>query len=273
MRLVQQQTRFFDVLLMPTSPIIPPKIKALSTIDAKLKMSGMALRNTALANFLDNPTITIPCHKPAQPQWDFLSWGHTNADGVCWPSQPVPRRPFAATRLASGFDHNDRTRLIRPGDAGLSPNKSASDNQHRRCCNQSQDGRKGKTASNGAEAVYTIATRGANKYLPVENLDRQLKHHWHQTKDGGYRGQHHRPESDKASPECSMSGAVPAATIFVKSVNQDDIVVRQPASEMTPRPHITMPNGWPAAHRPRTTPPVDSTIADIVTKACQPELN
>ena len=63
-RLVQQQTRFFDVLLMPTSPIIPPKIKALSTIDAKLKMSGMALRNTALANFLDNPTITIPCHKP-----------------------------------------------------------------------------------------------------------------------------------------------------------------------------------------------------------------
>jgi aspartyl-tRNA(Asn)/glutamyl-tRNA(Gln) amidotransferase subunit A len=64
MRLVQQQTRIFDALIMPTSPLIPPKIEALSTIDAKLKMSGMALRNTALANFLDRPTITIPCHKP-----------------------------------------------------------------------------------------------------------------------------------------------------------------------------------------------------------------
>ena len=65
MRLVQQQTRIFDALIMPTSPLIPPKIEALSTIDAKLKMSGLALRNTALANFLDRPTITIPCHKPS----------------------------------------------------------------------------------------------------------------------------------------------------------------------------------------------------------------
>ncbi len=64
MNLVQQQTRFYDALLMPTSPIIPPKINTLSTIDAKMKMSGMALRNTALANFLDRPTISIPCHKP-----------------------------------------------------------------------------------------------------------------------------------------------------------------------------------------------------------------
>jgi aspartyl-tRNA(Asn)/glutamyl-tRNA(Gln) amidotransferase subunit A len=63
MRLVQQQTRFYDALAMPTSPLIPPKIETLSTIDAKMKMSGMALRNTALANFLDRPTITIPCHK------------------------------------------------------------------------------------------------------------------------------------------------------------------------------------------------------------------
>ena len=63
MQLVWQQTRFYDALAMPTSPLIPPKIEALSTIDAKMKMSGMALRNTALANFLDRPTITIPCHK------------------------------------------------------------------------------------------------------------------------------------------------------------------------------------------------------------------
>ena len=63
MQLVQQQTRPYDALLMPTSPLIPPKIEALATIEMKMKMNGMALRNTALANFLDRPTISIPCHK------------------------------------------------------------------------------------------------------------------------------------------------------------------------------------------------------------------
>ena len=28
-----------------------------------MKMNGLALRNTALANFLDRPTISVPCHK------------------------------------------------------------------------------------------------------------------------------------------------------------------------------------------------------------------
>ena len=63
MQLVQQQTRPYDALLMPTSPLIPPKIETLATIEMKMKMNGMALRNTALANFLDRPTISIPCHK------------------------------------------------------------------------------------------------------------------------------------------------------------------------------------------------------------------
>ena len=46
-----------------------------------------------------------------------------------------------------------------------------------------------------------------------------------------------------------------------------------PASAMTPSPLMTMPKGWAVAHRPSMTPPVDSRIADMVTKACHAELN
>ena len=61
--LVQRQTRAFDALVMPTAPLIPPKIADLQTTDALMKTGAMVLRNTALANFLDRPTISIPCHR------------------------------------------------------------------------------------------------------------------------------------------------------------------------------------------------------------------
>ena len=51
------------------------------------------------------------------------------------------------------------------------------------------------------------------------------------------------------------------------------LLTTMPASAITPRPDMTMPNGRPVIHKPRHTPPVDKTIADIVTNACQPELN
>jgi len=59
---VQAITRPFDAMLVPTSPTIPLKIADLDTIEAKMKGSARALRNTALSNYLDRPTITIPCH-------------------------------------------------------------------------------------------------------------------------------------------------------------------------------------------------------------------
>ncbi len=79
-RLVQQETRFYDALLMPTSPLTPPKIKTLTTIDEKLKISSMALRNTALANFLDRPTISIPCHKAGTAPVGLSLMGSQNHD-------------------------------------------------------------------------------------------------------------------------------------------------------------------------------------------------
>ena len=60
---VQAVTRPFDALVLPTSPCVPPKITALDTTEALMKASARVLRNTALSNYLDRPTITIPCHR------------------------------------------------------------------------------------------------------------------------------------------------------------------------------------------------------------------
>ena len=61
---VQAITRHFDALVLPTSPAIPMPIDGLQGIDRLMQASARALRNTALSNYLDRPTITLPCHAP-----------------------------------------------------------------------------------------------------------------------------------------------------------------------------------------------------------------
>ena len=63
---VQAVTRPFDALLVPTSPTVPQKLAPLEGIETLMKASARALRNTALSNYLDRPTVTIPCHVPGE---------------------------------------------------------------------------------------------------------------------------------------------------------------------------------------------------------------
>jgi len=62
---VQAVTRPFDAVVLPTTPTIPIPIDDLKGIDTLMKASARVLRNTALSNYLDRPTITLPCHPPA----------------------------------------------------------------------------------------------------------------------------------------------------------------------------------------------------------------
>ncbi len=61
---VQAVTRPFDALLLPTSPTIPMPIDRLQGIETLMQASARVLRNTALSNYLDRPTISLPCHAP-----------------------------------------------------------------------------------------------------------------------------------------------------------------------------------------------------------------
>ena len=78
--IVQQQTRPYDALAMPTSPLVPPRICDLDTIEKMTKTNGMILRNTALANYLDRPTITIPCHRAGEAPVGFSLMGSHKHD-------------------------------------------------------------------------------------------------------------------------------------------------------------------------------------------------
>ncbi len=49
-----------DAVVLPTVPILPPPIAELEDYDAFLRINGLSLRNTCVANFIDGCAITIP---------------------------------------------------------------------------------------------------------------------------------------------------------------------------------------------------------------------
>ena len=62
---VEQQLAGYDALLMPTVPIIAPKIADLqASDDVYYAANGLILRNPTLINFLDGCAISLPCHAP-----------------------------------------------------------------------------------------------------------------------------------------------------------------------------------------------------------------
>lgn len=56
----------FDALVMPTSPIVAPRIDALLPPDdaAYFHANALILRNPTLINFLDGCALSLPCHAP-----------------------------------------------------------------------------------------------------------------------------------------------------------------------------------------------------------------
>jgi aspartyl-tRNA(Asn)/glutamyl-tRNA(Gln) amidotransferase subunit A len=57
----------FDALLMPTVPVIAPRIADLATDDAYFRINSLVLRNSTVINFLDGCAISIPIHESGQP--------------------------------------------------------------------------------------------------------------------------------------------------------------------------------------------------------------
>jgi aspartyl-tRNA(Asn)/glutamyl-tRNA(Gln) amidotransferase subunit A len=64
---VSQRIAAFHALVMPTVPVIPPRIADLQADDAYFKVNALVLRNPSLVNFLDGCAISIPMHEIGQP--------------------------------------------------------------------------------------------------------------------------------------------------------------------------------------------------------------
>jgi len=64
---VERRIARLDALLMPTTPVIPPRIAALESDDEFFKTNGLVLRNPAVINLLNGCAISIPNHEAGEP--------------------------------------------------------------------------------------------------------------------------------------------------------------------------------------------------------------
>jgi aspartyl-tRNA(Asn)/glutamyl-tRNA(Gln) amidotransferase subunit A len=64
---VERRIADFDAFLMPTVPVIPPRLADLAADEAYFRVNALVLRNSTVVNFLDGCAISIPIHAIGQP--------------------------------------------------------------------------------------------------------------------------------------------------------------------------------------------------------------
>ncbi len=73
-------TREYDALLMPTVAIVPPRIAELDDEREYNRINMHILRNTALGNFFDRCSISLPCHHTGEAPVGLMLVGETLGD-------------------------------------------------------------------------------------------------------------------------------------------------------------------------------------------------
>jgi aspartyl-tRNA(Asn)/glutamyl-tRNA(Gln) amidotransferase subunit A len=77
---VNNSTRGFDALVMPTVPIVAPPLAAFEKDADYVRLNALVLRNPALANFLDRCSISLPIHRPGEAPVGLMLIGHRDED-------------------------------------------------------------------------------------------------------------------------------------------------------------------------------------------------
>ncbi len=72
----------YDALLMPTVPIVAPRLDELAEDAAYFRLNNLLLRNPSLGNFLDRCAISLPCHKPGDAPVGLMLMGETGGDAT-----------------------------------------------------------------------------------------------------------------------------------------------------------------------------------------------
>lgn len=70
----------YDALLMPTTPILPPRIDELATDEAYTRKNLLILRNTMMINTLDGCAISLPLGAPGEPPVGLMVAGLGGTD-------------------------------------------------------------------------------------------------------------------------------------------------------------------------------------------------
>ena len=77
---VHNRSRFFDAMVLPTVQIAPPTLASLADPAVSNPTNLLCLRNASIANFLDRPAISIPCHAPGSAPVGLMLMGETGDD-------------------------------------------------------------------------------------------------------------------------------------------------------------------------------------------------
>jgi len=56
----------YDALVMPTTPIVAPKLSDFTSDETYTRLNTLVLRNPSIINFLDGCAISIPCHRDGE---------------------------------------------------------------------------------------------------------------------------------------------------------------------------------------------------------------
>jgi aspartyl-tRNA(Asn)/glutamyl-tRNA(Gln) amidotransferase subunit A len=78
---VAPQTAPFDAVLAPTCPLTPPAIAEVEDEREYNRINMALLRNTAVFNFLDRCSISIPCNRPGTAPVGLMITGENGGDG------------------------------------------------------------------------------------------------------------------------------------------------------------------------------------------------
>jgi aspartyl-tRNA(Asn)/glutamyl-tRNA(Gln) amidotransferase subunit A len=70
----------YDCVLMPSVPIVAPRIADLNDERAYNSINMLILRNTALGNFFDRCSISVPCHREGEAPAGLMLTGETMGD-------------------------------------------------------------------------------------------------------------------------------------------------------------------------------------------------
>jgi aspartyl-tRNA(Asn)/glutamyl-tRNA(Gln) amidotransferase subunit A len=79
-RRVRAITAPYDALVMPTVPVVPPRVSDLKADDVYRRTNVLVLRNPSIANFLNGCSISIPCHRAGDAPVGFMLFGQHNSD-------------------------------------------------------------------------------------------------------------------------------------------------------------------------------------------------
>ncbi|AMJ61015.1 amidase [Bosea sp. PAMC 26642] len=73
-------TAGYDALLMPTCPVVAPRLDELEQDAEYFRLNGLLLRNPSLGNFLDRCSISLPCHAVGEAPVGLMLTGETGGD-------------------------------------------------------------------------------------------------------------------------------------------------------------------------------------------------